>query len=128
MTGRTRSLLHITTDWPGHFPGGPRIIATLAAAGADPDARGFGQWRAAHRLIEHGRARVTPQDAATLGLLDRVEACLDGPEPPTSDAVTSARHRTLCAPPPPAARIPPGAGSGHRDGRLHMMHTECDHC
>lgn len=114
-----RSLLHIATDWPGHFPRGPEVVAALVAAGADPrarfdgartetplhraasnndvpvldalieagadieapgavigggtplaDARGFGQWRAAHRLVEHG-ARVTlqtpPRSACSTG-------------------------------------------------------------
>ncbi|MGW0989848.1 ankyrin repeat domain-containing protein [Streptomyces sp. NPDC002486] len=134
----TRSLLHIATDWPGHFPRGPEVAAVLAAAGADPrarfdgahtetllhwaasnndvpvldalvaagadieapgavigggtplaDARGFGQWRAADRLVELG-ARVTLQDAATLGLLDRVRAYVEADEPPSPDEITSA--------------------------------------
>jgi hypothetical protein len=34
-----RSLLHVATDWPGHYPNGPEIVATLIAAGADPNAR-----------------------------------------------------------------------------------------
>lgn len=38
----TRSLLHIATDWPGHFPEGPEVIAVLVASGADPDARFVG--------------------------------------------------------------------------------------
>ncbi len=38
----TRSLLHIATDWPGHFPHGPETIAVLVAAGADPGARFIG--------------------------------------------------------------------------------------
>jgi ankyrin repeat protein len=128
----TRSLLHIATDWPGHYPRGPEMIAALVAAGADPDARfggaheetplhwaassndvpvldaliaagadieapgaviaggtpladarAFGQWRAAHRLVEHG-ARTTLQDAATLGLLDEAD------EPPAPEEITSA--------------------------------------
>ncbi|MEV0255237.1 ankyrin repeat domain-containing protein [Streptomyces sp. NPDC050732] len=143
----TRSLLHIATDWPGHFPAGPEVIAVLVAAGADPaarfvgahsetplhwaasnddvaaldalvtagadieatggviaggtplaDARAFGQWRAARRLLEHG-ARTTLQDAATLGLLDRVTALVEGESEgtgagagagPDPDAITSA--------------------------------------
>ncbi|MGV9881684.1 ankyrin repeat domain-containing protein [Streptomyces sp. NPDC003006] len=133
----TRSLLHIATDWPGHFPAGPEVIAALVAAGADPDAhfvgahaetplhwaassddvaaldaliaagadieasgavigggtpladaRGFGQWRAARRLLEHG-ARTTLQDEATLGLLDRVRARLTA-RPPTGDDLDTA--------------------------------------
>jgi ankyrin repeat protein len=134
----TRSLLHIATDWPGHYPRGPEMIAALVAAGADPDARfggaheetplhwaassndvpvldaliaagadieapgaviaggtpladarAFGQWRAAHRLVEHG-ARTTLQDAATLGLLDRVQAYVEADEPPAPEEITSA--------------------------------------
>ncbi|MGW0536943.1 ankyrin repeat domain-containing protein [Streptomyces sp. NPDC003032] len=133
----TRSLLHIATDWPGHFPAGPEVIAALVAAGADPDARfvgahaetplhwaasnddvaaldaliaagadieasgavigggtpladarGFGQWRAARRLLEHG-ARTTLQDEATLGLLDRVRTRLTA-HPPTGDDLDTA--------------------------------------
>lgn len=37
--GVTRSLLHIATDWPGHFPNGPDVVRTLVGAGADPKAR-----------------------------------------------------------------------------------------
>ncbi|MET7714466.1 ankyrin repeat domain-containing protein [Streptomyces sp. NPDC005407] len=130
--------MHIATAWPGHFPGGHAVVATLVEAGADPnarfdgshtetplhwaassndvgvldalieagadieapgavigcgtplaDARGFGRWRAPHRLIEHG-SRATLQDAATLGLLDRVEAFFDAPWPPTTDETTRA--------------------------------------
>jgi uncharacterized protein len=35
----TRSLLHISTDWPGHFPNAAQIVRTLIAAGADVHAR-----------------------------------------------------------------------------------------
>jgi ankyrin repeat protein len=133
-----RSLLHIATDWPGHYPHATAVIATLVAAGADvdarfvgghsetplhwaasnddvpaldalidagadieatgavigggtplADARGFGQWRAARRLLEHG-ARADLQDAATLGLLDQVEAFLNASDSPTGPAITSA--------------------------------------
>lgn len=144
----SRTLLHIAADWPGHFPHGPAVVATLVAAGADPnarfdgahsesplhwaassndvpmldaliqagadieapgavigggtplaDARGFGQWRAARRLVELG-ARTTLEDAATLGLLDRVKVFVEGPgaaddkpgdrEPVDRDALTRA--------------------------------------
>lgn len=34
-----RTLLHAATDWPGHFPNGPTVVAHLVAAGADVSAR-----------------------------------------------------------------------------------------
>src|SRR4051812_611600 len=36
--GGTRTALHVVTDWPGYFPGGPDIVQLLIAAGADPNA------------------------------------------------------------------------------------------
>lgn len=135
---QSRTLLHIATDWPGHYPNGPAVIAELARSGADvngqfvgshsetplhwaassndvavldalieasadiesgggvigggsplADARGFGQWDAARRLVERG-ARTTLTDAATLGLIDRVEAHFRNGETPTADAITRA--------------------------------------
>lgn len=34
-----RTLLHAATDWPGHFPNGPIVVAWLIRAGADVNAR-----------------------------------------------------------------------------------------
>jgi hypothetical protein len=53
------------------------------------DARGFGQWKAALRLVERG-ARVTCQDAATLGMLDRLESFFARPKLPGPTEVNQA--------------------------------------
>lgn len=120
--GISRTLLHIATDWPGHFPNVGKSIAMLVEAGSDvnaqfigphietplhwaasnndieaidalidaganlealgavigggtplADAIAFAQWNAAHHLVARG-AQTTLVDAATLGLLDRVES------------------------------------------------------
>jgi ankyrin repeat protein len=34
----SRTLLHIVTDWPGHFPNGARTVGALIAAGAEVNA------------------------------------------------------------------------------------------
>jgi hypothetical protein len=39
VDGSSRSLMHIATDWPGHFPNVAETIAALAGAGADVNAR-----------------------------------------------------------------------------------------
>src|SRR5262245_18781533 len=36
---RSRTTLHVVTDWPGYFPNGPQVVRILLAAGADPDTR-----------------------------------------------------------------------------------------
>ncbi len=53
------------------------------------DARGFGQWRAAQRLVERG-AHITCQDAATRGMIDRLETFFVGPDVPAPDEVNVA--------------------------------------
>jgi hypothetical protein len=61
-----RTLLHVATDWPGHFPGVAATIAALIAAGADPDCRFPG---------EH---RETPLHwAASSDDVDAIDALLD---------------------------------------------------
>jgi ankyrin repeat protein len=40
--GVSRSLLHVLTDWPGHFPNGPQVVKLLVAAGAEVNARVVG--------------------------------------------------------------------------------------
>jgi ankyrin repeat protein len=136
--GMSRTLLHVATDWPGHFPNGAATVAALVEAGADvnarfhgphaetplhwaassddvevldalldagadieapgaviaggtplTDARAFGQWQAAHRLVERG-AQTTLDDAAALGLIDRVEEAFSGEAQPAPDDVNRA--------------------------------------
>ena len=57
--GSERSLLHIATDWPGHFPRVAETIATLVRAGANVDAPFIGphaetplHWAASSNDIE----------------------------------------------------------------------------
>jgi hypothetical protein len=45
-TGRIdgqRTLLHVTTDWPGHFPNGVAVVTTLIEHGADVNAPFIGR-------------------------------------------------------------------------------------
>ncbi|MDN5748795.1 MAG: ankyrin repeat domain-containing protein [Pseudonocardia sp.] len=37
--GMSRTLLHVVTDWPGHFPHGADVVRALVEAGADVNAR-----------------------------------------------------------------------------------------
>lgn len=53
------------------------------------DAVAFGQWRAAQRLIERG-AKANLWQAAALGLMDRVQALVEGPSAPPPREVTQA--------------------------------------
>ena len=64
-------------------------------AGGTPltDARAFGQWQAAHRLVERG-AQTTLADAAALGLMDRLEEGFAGEMQPSVDEVN---HAFWCA-------------------------------
>jgi len=38
-----RTLLHVATDWPGHFPNNTETVATLVASGADVNAEFAGR-------------------------------------------------------------------------------------
>lgn len=62
-------LLDVLLDAGADIEAGGGVIADTPLA----DARAFRQFKTAARLVERG-ARVTLQDAATLGLLDRVRA------------------------------------------------------
>ena len=136
--GMSRTLLHVVTDWPGHYPYGAATVGVLVQAGAEvnarfhgphaetplhwaassddvevldalldagadieapgaviaggtplTDARAFGQWQAAHRLVERG-AQTTLDDAAALGLQDRVEESFAGETQPSTEDVNRA--------------------------------------
>jgi ankyrin repeat protein len=139
--GCERSLLHLLTDWPGHFPNAAAVVSMLVEAGADvnapfrgehtetplhwaassndiaaldalveaganiespgavlgggtpiADAVGFGQWEAAHRLLDHG-AQTNLWQAAALGQLDRVaELCSEATHCEITDAFWQACH------------------------------------
>src|SRR2546426_11567952 len=41
--GGSRTLLHVATDWPGHFPNGAATVAALIAFGAEVNARFIGR-------------------------------------------------------------------------------------
>jgi uncharacterized protein len=133
-----RTLLHVATDWPGHFPNSDASVATLIAHGAEvnaefigdhsetplhwaassddvraidalldhganieasggvigggtplADAVGFGQWAAAHRLVERG-ASTSLWQAAALGLMTRVEGFFASGPPLTPNEITNA--------------------------------------
>jgi uncharacterized protein len=136
--GMSRTLLHVVTDWPGHFASGAATVGALVGAGADvnarfrgphaetplhwaassddvevldalldagadieapgaviaggtplTDARAFGQWQAARRLVERG-AQTTLDDAAALGLQDRVEEAFAGETQPSTEDINRA--------------------------------------
>jgi uncharacterized protein len=43
-TINNRSLLHLATDWPGHFPNVAAVVTALIAAGCDSNAHATGQF------------------------------------------------------------------------------------
>lgn len=64
--GMSRTLLHVATDWPGHFPEVAATISALVDAGADVNGR------------FRGRHRETPLHwAASSNDLDALSALLD---------------------------------------------------
>jgi uncharacterized protein len=62
-----RTLLHVATDWPGHFPNSAATIAALIAHGADTNARFTG----AHTETPLHWAASSDDVAALDALLDR---------------------------------------------------------
>ncbi len=69
--GVGRTLLHIATDWPGHFPNAAGAVAMLIEAGADPDA--------VVRPLDGGDTGETPLHwAASSDDVAVLDALLDG--------------------------------------------------
>src|SRR5262245_42099953 len=89
----SRTLLHVATDWPGHFPNGPAVVDILVAQGADVNARLTGTRHAETPL--HWAA--SSDDVAMIdALLDRgadIEApgAVIGNGTPLADAVAFAQ-------------------------------------
>jgi hypothetical protein len=94
------------SETPLHWAASADDVEALDAlldAGADIDAPGavigggtplddavaFAQWATARRLVERG-ARVNLWNAAALGLMDRLAACLVASPPPSPDELTNA--------------------------------------
>jgi ankyrin repeat protein len=87
-----RTLLHVVTDWPGHFPQGPAIVALLVSHGADVNARLI----ARHPETPLHWAASTNDVAVLEALLDygaNIEAsgAVIGEGTPLSDAVAFAQ-------------------------------------
>jgi ankyrin repeat protein len=55
---KTRTPLHVVTDWPGYFPNGPEVVRLLVDAGADPDARQSGDETPLHWAASSDDAHV----------------------------------------------------------------------
>ena len=71
--GGTRTPLHLVTDWPGYFPGGPAVVRLLISAGADPNAL------TTSHGSEPGPGSETPLHyAASSDDVDVAEALIDG--------------------------------------------------
>lgn len=101
-----QSLFDANTETPLHWAAScddVDAVDVLLDAGADIEARGsvlgggtplgdacgFGNWSAARRLVERG-AVTRLRDAASLGLLDRVEAAFAVEPAPETDEITAA--------------------------------------
>jgi hypothetical protein len=70
-SGVSRTLLHVVSDWPGHFPNGAQTVAALVAAGADINA-----------VVQHerpgGSAETALHWAASSDDVAVLDALLDG--------------------------------------------------
>jgi len=89
-----RTLLHVTTDWPGHFPDAAAAVAVLVAAGADVNAA----FRGRHRETPLHWA-ASSDDVAVLDALVEAGADIEAPGStigggtPLADAVAFGQWR-----------------------------------
>ena len=107
-----RTLLHIATDWPGHFPHVGATVSALITAGADVNARFSGS----HTETPLHWAASCDDLAALDALLDAgadIEApgAVIGGGTPLADAVAFGQWRAACrlvgaAHGPPSGRLP----------------------
>src|SRR5437867_11479328 len=74
--GMSRSLLHVATDWPGHFPNGAKTVAVLVAAGSEVNARFTGPHT---ETPLHWAA--SSDDVAVLDALLDADADIEAPRP-----------------------------------------------
>jgi hypothetical protein len=94
--GVARSLLHIATDWPGHFPNGAKTIGALIAAGADVNATMAGPKESQETALHWA---ASSDDVEALDALLDGGADIEAPGavftngPPMSDAVIFAQWR-----------------------------------
>jgi ankyrin repeat protein len=92
----SRTLLHVATDWPGHFPNGPATVAMLIAHGADVNARFVG----AHHSETPLHWAASSDDVDVLDRLLDAGADIEAPGsvidggPPLADAVAFGQWRS----------------------------------
>lgn len=94
--GVARTLLHVAADWPGHFPNGAQIVATLIAAGTDVNAATLNSRVSAETPLHWA---ASSDDVAVLDALLDGGADIEAPGavftggPAMSDAVVFAQWR-----------------------------------
>jgi ankyrin repeat protein len=81
---KSRTPLHVVTDWPAYFPNGPAIVRLLVEAGADPNASQPGEetplhwaassddWHVALALIDAGADLNAPDGSIGTPLANAV--------------------------------------------------------
>ena len=84
----SRTLMHIVTDWPGHFPNGAAMVALLIAAGSDVNApfEGFHPETPLHWAASSDDVAVLDELLDGGAAIEAAGSVIDG-GPPLSDAV-----------------------------------------